>query len=59
MVVKEYICEAGKKSKVVIEDFSVEIKDNATMILGLAGIGLIGPIIANSIINQIPDIKEE
>jgi uncharacterized protein len=58
MVVKEYVCEAGKKSKVVIEDFSVEIKDDATIILGLAGIGLIGPIIANSLIEQIPDIKE-
>ncbi|TXT66918.1 MAG: PAC2 family protein [Promethearchaeota archaeon] len=58
MVVKEYVCEAGKKSKVIIEDFSVEIKDDATIILGLAGIGLIGPIIANSLVDQIPDIKE-
>jgi len=58
MVVKEYICEAGKKSKVVIEDFSVEIKKDATIILGLAGIGLIGPIIANTMIEQIEDMKE-
>lgn len=58
MVVKEYICDAGKKSKVVIEDFSVEIKKDATILLGLAGIGLIGPIIANTLIEQIEDIKE-
>ncbi len=58
MVVKEYICEAGKKSKVVIEDFSTEIKEGATFLLGFAGIGLIGPIIANTLIRQIPDIKE-
>jgi len=58
MVKKEYICDAGKKSKVVIEDFSVQIKNDATLILGFAGIGLIGPIISNSLIEQIPDIKE-
>ena len=58
MVVKEYICEAGKKSKVVIEDFSTEIKEGATLLLGFAGIGLIGPIIANTLIRQIQDIKE-
>jgi uncharacterized protein len=58
MVKKEYICDAGKKSKVVIEDFSVQIKENSTLILGFAGIGLIGPIISNSLIEQIPDIKE-
>ncbi len=58
MVIKEYVCDAGEKSKVVIEDFSVEIKDDSTIILGLAGIGLIGPIIANSLIEQILDIKE-
>ncbi|MFX1337042.1 MAG: proteasome assembly chaperone family protein [Promethearchaeota archaeon] len=58
MVKKEYICDAGKKSKIVIEDFSTQIKENATLILGFAGIGLIGPIISNSLIDQIPDIKE-
>lgn len=47
-----------KKSKVVIEDFSIPIKEDVTIILGFAGIGLIGPIIANSLIEQIPDIKE-
>ena len=55
---KEYICMPGKNSKVVIEDIRVEIKEDSTLILGFAGIGLIGPIIANSLIEQIPDIKE-
>ncbi|MBY9005881.1 MAG: proteasome assembly chaperone family protein [Candidatus Lokiarchaeota archaeon] len=58
MVVKEYICESGKKSKVVIEDFSTNIKEDVTILLCFAGIGLIGPIIANTLIKQIPDIKE-
>ena len=43
MVKKEYVCEKGKKSAVVIEDLSA-IKEGATLILGFAGIGLIGPI---------------
>ena len=55
---KEYICEKGKRSSVVIEDFSVQIKEGATLVLGFAGIGLIGPIVANTLIEQIPDIKE-
>ncbi len=58
MVKKEYICDKGKRSSVVIDDLSVEIKKDATLILGFAGIGLLGPIIANSLIEQIPDIKE-
>lgn len=58
MVKKEYICDKGKKSSVVIENFSVEIKEGATLILGFAGIGLIGPIVANTLIEQIPDTKE-
>lgn len=58
MVKKEYICSPGKHSKIVIEDFSTEIKIDATIILGFAGIGLIGPIITNTLIDQIPDIKE-
>lgn len=58
MVYKEYVCDRGKKSKVVIEDFSVEIKEGATIFLGLAGVGLIGPIIANTLIDQIPDMQE-
>ena len=58
MVKKEYICEKGKKSALIIEDLSVEIKQGASMILGFAGIGLIGPIVANALIDQIPDIKE-
>lgn len=58
MVKKEYICEKGKRSKVVIEDFSTEIRQDSTLILGFAGIGLIGPIVANQLIEQIPDMKE-
>ncbi|MFX0174709.1 MAG: hypothetical protein ACFE85_00605, partial [Candidatus Hodarchaeota archaeon] len=58
MVKKEYICEKGKRSTLVIEDLSVQIKQGASMILGFAGIGLVGPIVANALIEQIPDIKE-
>ena len=58
MVKKEYVCDPGRKSKVVIEDFSVHIQEDATLVLGFAGIGLLGPIITNSLIEQIPDIKE-
>lgn len=58
MVKKEYICDAGKKSKIVIEDLTFQINEGATLILGFAGIGLIGPIVANQLIEQIPDIKE-
>ena len=55
---KEYICEKGKNSSVVIDDLSVNIKEGATFVLGFAGIGLIGPIVANTLIEQLPDIKE-
>ena len=58
MIKKEYICEKGKRSSVVIDDLSVEIQKGATIILGFAGIGLIGPIVANTLIEQIPDVKE-
>lgn len=58
MVKKEYICEKGKRSTLIIEDLQTEIKEGATMILGFAGVGLIGPIVANALIEQIPDIKE-
>lgn len=47
----------GKKSKIVI-DVSTKIKEGSTAILGFAGIGLIGPIVANTLIDQISDIKE-
>jgi uncharacterized protein len=47
-----------KRSKVVIEDIRISIKEGATLILGFAGMGLIGPIITNTIVEQIPDIKE-
>jgi uncharacterized protein (TIGR00161 family) len=55
---KEYICKPGKKSKIVIEDIREEIREGATFILASAGIGLIGPIIGNELISQIPDMKE-
>jgi uncharacterized protein len=58
MVKKEYICEKGKNSSIVIEDLASEIKEGATFILGFAGIGLIGPIVANTLIEQIPDMRE-
>ncbi|TFG28857.1 MAG: proteasome assembly chaperone family protein [Promethearchaeota archaeon] len=58
MVKKEYICEKGKNSKVVIEDISFQIREGATLLLGFAGVGLIGPIITNTIVEQIHDIKE-
>ena len=58
MVRKEYICSKGKKSGIIIEDSSIPIKEDSTIILGFAGIGLIGPIISNSLIEQLPDIKE-
>ena len=55
---KVYVCKKGKKSSVIIEDLTVHIKEGATLVLGFAGIGLIGPIVANQLIEQIPDIKE-
>ena len=58
MVRKEYICDKGKRSSIVIDDLSIEIKEGATFILGFAGIGLIGPIVANTLIEQLPDVKE-
>ncbi|MHA1343107.1 MAG: proteasome assembly chaperone family protein [Promethearchaeota archaeon] len=58
MVKKEYICEKGKRSSIIIEDLKTDIKPDATIILGFAGIGLIGPIVANQLIEQIPDMKE-
>ncbi|MFW9784160.1 MAG: proteasome assembly chaperone family protein [Candidatus Heimdallarchaeota archaeon] len=58
MVKKEYICEKGKRSSIVIDDLSVEITEGATLILGFAGIGLIGPIVANTLIEQLTDVKE-
>ena len=58
MVKKEYICDKGKRSSIIIEDLKTDIKEGATMILGFAGIGLIGPIVSNALIKQIPDIVE-
>ena len=58
LVKKEYICSKGKRSSVVIDDLTKEIKEGATLVLGFAGIGLIGPIVANTLIEQLPDAKE-
>ena len=58
LVKKEYICEKGKRSSIVIDDLSVEIKEGSTLVLGFAGIGLIGPIVANTLIEQLPDAVE-
>lgn len=58
MVKKEYVCEKGKKSIIVIDDLSVVINEGATLVLGFAGIGLIGPIVANTLIEQLTDVKE-
>ena len=58
MVRKEYICSKGKRSAIIIEESSIPIKEGSSIILGFAGIGLIGPIISNSLIEQLPDIKE-
>ncbi len=55
---KEYICEKGEKSSIVIDNFSVDIKEGASFILGFAGIGLIGPIVSNTLIKQLTDIQE-
>jgi len=43
---------------VVIDDLSVTIQGESTILLGFAGIGLLGPIVANALVEQIPDIKE-
>ena len=58
MVKKEYCTPKGKKSLVVIEDLTTEIKEGATIMLGFAGIGLIGSLITNTLVEQIPDVKE-
>ncbi|MFW9968664.1 MAG: proteasome assembly chaperone family protein [Candidatus Odinarchaeota archaeon] len=41
----------------IIEDFT-GLREGATLILGFAGIGLIGPIVANTLIEQLADAKE-
>ncbi len=55
---KEYICQKGKRSMVVIEDMAINIQEGATLLLGFAGIGLLGPIVTNALVEQIPDVKE-
>ena len=48
----------SKKHEIIIEDSSVEIKEESTLIFGFASVGLIGPIISNTLIEQIPDLKQ-
>ena len=54
---KKYV-NSGEKSFIVIEEQDVEIKEKSTLMFGFAGVGLLGPIIANEMIEQIEDIKE-
>jgi uncharacterized protein len=58
MVSKHFICEKGDKSTIVVQDVSLEMKDEPTLIFGLASVGLIGPIIAETLIKQIDDMKQ-
>jgi uncharacterized protein len=58
LVKKEYICPPGKDSKIVIEDFSINIKEKSTVILGFVKNGLLGTIITNTIIDQNSDFRE-
>lgn len=58
MVNKQYICEKGDKSTIVVQDMSLELKDEPTLMFGLASVGLIGPIIAQELIEQIDDMKQ-
>jgi len=55
---KEYICEKGKHSRVVLEIPPQDILPNATVLLGFAGIGLIGPIVTNEIVEKIEDMEQ-
>jgi len=47
-----------KENEIIIEDDSIIIDENASLIFGFAGVGLIGIIIANTMIDQIEDIKQ-
>lgn len=46
------------KNEVVIENKDIKIKDDATLIFSFANMGLIGPIIGHTLIEQIDDMKE-
>jgi len=46
------------EDQVIIENEDIKIQENSTIIFGLAGVGLIGPIIANTIIEQISDMEQ-
>lgn len=58
IIIKEYVCEPGKKSKVIINDIRIEIKRDPVLIIGFSSIGLLGTIITNTLIDQLEDIKE-
>lgn len=47
-----------KENEIIIENDSVKIQDGATLIFGFAGVGLVGIIIANTLIEQIEDIEQ-
>jgi uncharacterized protein len=46
------------EDQVIIENKEIEIQEKSTIFFGLAGVGLIGPIIANTIIEKIDDMKQ-
>ena len=46
------------EDQVIIENSAIEIKENSTILFGLAGVGLKGPIIANTLIEQIEDMEQ-
>ncbi|MEJ2294995.1 MAG: PAC2 family protein [Candidatus Lokiarchaeota archaeon] len=46
------------EDQVIIENSAIEIKENSTILFGLAGVGLKGPIIANTLIEQIKDMEQ-
>lgn len=55
---KEYICEKGKHSRVVLEIPPQEIAPDATVLIGFAGVGLIGPITTYEVVDKIEDMKQ-
>ena len=58
MTVKEYICKPGKYSKIIINYDQLTIKPKSVLMIGLAGVGLLGTIITDTLITQIEDIIE-
>ncbi len=58
MVKKEYVCDPGRNSKIVIYDFDVEIIPGSTIMLGFASAGFLGQMVVSTLVQQIPDIRE-